>query len=82
MKKIKENPLLYVILTLLGLGSGGTIAKFGVFDPLVAPMYTIIYHQKVNNLMLDTAYLGVNNAKIKAEKEMIEEGFWKPRGAQ
>jgi|TARA_Y100000310_G_scaffold341967_1_gene443121 hypothetical protein len=80
VNKAKENPWL-LLVPLLGLGSGGAaLAKFGVFDPLIAPMHSIIYHQKIQINMVDS--MTYDDAKHHAEEDMIDEGYWKPRGAE
>jgi hypothetical protein len=75
---VKNNPL--SVMAVLGLlGGGGTVAKFHLFDELVRPMHSIIYHQKIGIHLMDS--LSVDEARDEAEDEMIEEGFWKPRGS-
>ena len=80
LDKVKENQLLFLLLPALGLGGGSVIAKFGIFDPLVAPMHTMIYHQKIS-IHIDLG-LNIEDAQDEAEEEMVEEGHWKRRGAE
>jgi len=78
--KVKESPMLFLLLPALGLGGTGTLAKFGVFDVILKPIRSIIYHQKIGihiNLGLP-----LEDAQDEAEDEMIDEGHWKPRGAE
>lgn len=77
LNTVKNNPL--SVMALLGLlGGGGTVAKFHLFDELVRPMHSVIYHQKIGIYMADS--LSLEDARYYAEKEMVNEGFWKPRG--
>ena len=76
---VKKNPL--AILTILGMvGGGGSLAKFHLFDELVRPMHSVIYHQKISNFLACECAKDLEEAQDMAEDEMIEEGFWKPRG--
>ena len=74
--KAVQNP--WLIFVPLLLGGSGTAVKFGMFDPLLKPMYQIIYHQKV--LIYMEEGLGREKASEEAEFEMLRDGYWKPRG--
>lgn len=77
MKKMieiaKENPW-WIFLPLL-MGGSGTVAKFGIFDPFLKPLNTIIFQQKVQILMLDS--LSYEDALEEAKYQMFKDQHWK-----
>lgn len=79
VEKAKENPW-WIALTVLGIGGGGSIAKFGLFDQIMPVMHSIVYNQRIIIHIKDTKDL--HKAEDAAEDDMIDLGFWKKRGAE
>lgn len=72
LEKAKENPW-WIFLPLL-MGGGGTIAKFGFFDPLLEPLNTIIYQQKIQILI--TEGMTYDEAIEEARYQMYKNEHW------